>query len=232
VKTNYLHRLFNNFLDFFLTRYCLYCETKLDSIEQYLCNQCSSKLYKCDNNYAKEKFKRYFESSNSIDELSALYLFSKDTPLQSLIHSLKYQSNYRIGNYLGQLIASENSFYFEKEQIDLIIPVPLHRIKYTERGYNQSFYIAREISRLAKIPLETSIIKRIKNTESQTRLNHSERKENVKDAFKFCGKKSLEGKNILLIDDIITTGSTIIECGKVLKENGAGKIIAFSAALA
>lgn len=232
MKTNSLNGLFNNFLDFFLPRYCLYCEIKLNAIEQYLCNECSSKLKKCDNIYAEEKFKRYFESSNDIDELNALYLFTKETPIQPLIHCLKYQNNYRIGNYLGQLIASEYSTYLENEKIDSIIPVPLHPLKYTERGYNQSFYIAKEISKLTKIILETNQVKRIKNTESQTQLNHRERKENVKDAFKFCGKKSLESKNILLIDDIITTGSTIIECGKVLKENGAGKIIAFSAALA
>ena len=232
MKTNSFPSLINNLLDFFLPRYCLYCNTKLNAKEQFLCNECGSKLAKCENNYAKEKFNKFFESSNAVNELNALFLFAKNTPIQSLIHCLKYQSNYRIGNYIGQLIASENSTYFENEKIDLIIPVPLHRIKFTERGYNQSFYIAKGISGITKIPLDTYLVKRIKNTESQTHLTNQERKANVKDAFKFYGKENLEGKNILLIDDIITTGSTIIECAKVLKENGAGKIIAFSAALA
>jgi len=232
VKTNSLTGLIDNFLDFFLPRYCLFCNLKLNTIEQYLCNQCTLQLIKCDNNHSEIKYKQYFESPNIINELNALYLFSKETPIQSLIHCLKYQSNYRIGNYLGKLIASENSDYFRKEIIDFIVPIPLHRVKFTERGYNQSDYIAIGISDLTNIPIEKNIVKRVKNTESQTRLNHTERKSNVKDAFRFCGKKSLEGKNILLVDDIITTGSTIIECGRVLKENGAEKIIAFSAALA
>ncbi|MFA7288346.1 MAG: ComF family protein [Melioribacteraceae bacterium] len=232
MKTNFIFDFLNNFLDFILPRYCLFCENGLDKTEQYLCKQCSLQLNKCNFNYSHEIFKKYFESSKIISELNSLYIFTKDTPIQSLLHSLKYHSNYRIGYYLGKLITVENSNYFANEKIDFIIPVPLHRVKYTERGYNQSHYIALEISKITSIPLDEKKVKRIKNTESQTRLNHIERKDNVKDAFKYCGKNSLEGKNVLLVDDIITTGSTIIECARVLKENGAGKIIAFSAALA
>ena len=115
---------------------------------------------------------------------------------------------------------------------DLIVPIPLHHLKKAERGYNQSFYIAKGVRKILNIKVSDRIVKRIKYTESQTTMNISEREENIYGAFKVKLKNSISGKNILLIDDVITTGATISECGKILLEAGANRIYAASIAIA
>lgn len=117
-------------------------------------------------------------------------------------------------------------------QIDLILPVPLHSLKKAERGFNQSFYLAKGMSKALNIPVSQSILKRKRYTESQTQKNLVERTENMLEAFQIKNEKKVKGKNILLIDDVITTGATIRECGKILQASGAGNIYAASIALA
>jgi ComF family protein len=107
----------------------------------------------------------------------------------------------------------------------------LHHIRRAERGFNQSFYLANGIKSVLKIPTITNLLKRRRFTDSQTLLSIIERKENVRDAFSLKKNEKLSGKNILLLDDVITTGATISECGKVLLMAGAVKIYAVSVAI-
>ena len=116
--------------------------------------------------------------------------------------------------------------------MDLIIPIPLHQLKKAERGYNQSFYIAKGLGEILNVTASDRIVKRRKYTESQTTMTLVERQENISDAFKIRNKKIINGKVILLIDDVITTGATISECGKILLDSGAKKIFAASIAIA
>ena len=114
----------------------------------------------------------------------------------------------------------------------MLLPVPLHQLKKAERGYNQSLYIAKGLSKLLKIPLGVRIFQRKRYTQSQTSMNFIERQENIKEAFNIKSDKKIKGKNILLVDDVITTGATISECGKVLLNGGANRIYAASIAIA
>jgi ComF family protein len=104
--------------------------------------------------------------------------------------------------------------------IDVIVPVPLHKIRLDERGYNQSELLARELSYRLNIFMSKAL-RRVRNTTTQTALHKEERIENVKGAFKVTYKDTIVGKNVLLVDDVLTTGATLDECAKVLKENGA-----------
>jgi len=117
-------------------------------------------------------------------------------------------------------------------EIDLIIPIPLHRLRKIDRGYNQSYYIAKGLSKYFNIPLSGKILFRSKFTKSQTTLNLKEREENISGAFNLKKHKTVSGKNILLVDDVITTGATTNECAKVLLEAGANNVYAISAAIA
>lgn len=114
------------------------------------------------------------------------------------------------------------------EEIDLIIPVPLHRDTLIKRGFNQVDLLAEEIGKILKVEVLTRTLVKNKFTEEQVKLNLEERKVNLKDAFDIKNPEKIKGKRILLIDDIITTGSTLEECSKVLKEFGSGKIIGLS----
>jgi ComF family protein len=115
---------------------------------------------------------------------------------------------------------------------DYLVPVPLHTLKKAERGYNQSYYIAKGISKRTKIPIAKNIVRRIKHTQSQTNLTSEERKANIEGAFKISKNQVIKSSRIILVDDVITTGATISGCGSVLLSGGVEEIFALSAGIA
>lgn len=227
-----LKQNFTNLLDFFLPRYCAGCNTKLTNSEGIICKECFNNISLADSTRLQYEFDRKFSSSDIIKDFFSAYVFEKDGTLQNIIHSLKYNKKFLAGILLGKKLAEAISTKSQRWKIDLIIPVPLHHLKKAERGYNQSGFIAKGLSRNLKIPFSNRAVKRVRYTESQTKLHQSEREENIAGAFKVKQKKKIEGKNLLLVDDVITTGSTIKECGKVLLDNGAKAIYACSVAIA
>lgn len=224
--------LFNHLFDFFLPRFCLSCNSKLNPDTIYICEPCCNLIQRADSKRIELEFNRKFESGKIISGFISAFVFEKEKPLQHLIHSLKYMENFRIGIFLGKMSGTLLKEEIKSWDGDLLIPVPLHRLKKAERGYNQSYYIAKGISSVTKIPVEESVMKRKRFTETQTELTLEERKDNIRSAFTVSGNKKIAGKNIILVDDVITTGATISECGSVLKENGAAEIFALSVAVA
>lgn len=219
-------------LDFFLPRFCPSCKVKLTSGDEVVCNCCFAKIKRADKKRLSHEFDRKFLNDKIISGFTSLLVFEKDKELQQIIHELKYNGKFSIGTFLGRQIAEQLKQQFVNWQIDLIIPIPLHHLKRAERGYNQSDFICKGIKSELNIPLKTHLIKRIRFTETQTSMNLIERKENIQGAFAVKRKKSLKRKNVLLIDDVITTGATISECGKIILENGASKVFAASVAIA
>lgn len=140
----------------------------------------------------------------------------------------------KLGFVLGSLLASELSTLDEIGSY-VLLPVPLHKLKEKERGYNQSEFIARGISKVLNIDVNVDLVKRTKYTQSQTKLNQTERELNVMDAFTLTNpqKSSHDVKNVIIIDDVITTGATINEVTKVLRnKTGINKIVAASISIA
>lgn len=221
----------NSVFDFFLPRLCPGCNKRLENSREIVCKECLNSIPVADQNRLQKEFDRNFRSSGVIKDFYSTYVFVKDGTLQNIIHSLKYNQKFLVGILLGEKIAETISAKSNDWKIDLIIPVPLYHLKKAERGYNQSDFIAKGISKNLKIPYSNEAVKRERYTESQTKLNHKEREENVSGAFKVKRKKNIEGKNLLLVDDVITTGSTIRECGKVLLDNGAKLVYACSVAI-
>lgn len=222
----------NSLLDFFLPRFCVSCSTKLNTSENSLCNSCLSQIKRASTQRLEREFDRKFRNNKIISDFFSLYIFEKDKELQHAIHGLKYNNNFTVGKFLGQQLASvmlsENKIW----NIDLIIPIPLHQLKKAERGYNQSFYIAKGVNKIFKKKISAGNVKRTRYTESQTSMNLSEREENISGAFKVVTASAIKDKTILLIDDVITTGATISECGRVLLEAGSKNIYAASVAIA
>lgn len=222
----------NQFFDFFLPRFCISCKFKLTFSEFFLCENCFNQIKKPDPIRIEHEYKRKFGTEKLIKEFASAFVFEKDKPLQHLIHSLKYENNFKAGIHLGKKIGETLESHIKNWNADLMIAVPLHRLKKAERGYNQSYFIAKGIKKELNIPVATNIIKRHKFTTTQTELTLAERKENIKDAFKIKNKKAVKGKNIVLVDDVITTGATISECAALLKLNGAADIFVLSVAIA
>ena len=221
-----------SFFDFFLPRFCISCNKKLLTDEIVVCPDCLERIKLAEDERIKSEFGRKFSSNGIISDFISLYVFEKDKDLQHIIHSLKYNNKFLTGKFLGSVLSVHLKHRISEWEIDFIIPVPLHHLKKAERGYNQSFYIAKGLGKGLNIPVAERFIKRKKFTESQTTMNLKERQENIEGAFKVKKNLNFEGKNILLVDDVITTGSTIGECGKVLLKVGANKVYAVSVAIA
>ncbi len=153
-------------------------------------------------------------------EASALMLYSKGSGYQRLIHSMKYGGRDDIAVVLGRIYGA----YLQKStlysDLDVVVPVPLHRTKLHRRGYNQSAEFARGIAQQLGIALELRALRRIVKTKTQATLTtNKDRMENVSTAFKVHRPSQLEGKRILLVDDVITTGATIESCAKTINQS-------------
>lgn len=217
-------------LDFLSPRFCVSCKCKLSINDKFICPKCYSEISKLSNDEIKNELQRKFVSTNYIDDYTSLFNFEEHGPLQALIHNLKYNRKFKIGYFLGLLLATSRERVIKNWKADLILPIPLFHLKKIERGYNQSDYIAKGLSKESHINYNTSICKRIKNTTSQTKLNSSQRRKNMENAFQVKKHKIIKNKNIIVVDDVITTGTTVLELAKVLKENGASKVFSISIA--
>jgi len=132
---------------------------------------------------------------------------------------------------LGTQIAKTYKNQLNKFSADMIIPIPLHRLKKAERGYNQAYWIAKGISDTLNIPIAKGVAKRVKYTESQTTYNKEERFQNISGAFKIVSSDKIRDKRIIIVDDVVTTGATIRELAKQIRMEGASGIILVSAAM-
>lgn len=152
--------------------------------------------------------------------------------LHDAIHAFKYGGNLTLGERLGRLMAEHDYPSFRIRDYSLILPVPLHPRRLRQRGFNQSVILAREISRRHDVAMDFRILRRIVDTESQAGLKKEERRSNIRKAFSIAAPERIRGQNILLVDDVYTTGSTLGECAKTLLKGGAEAVGALTLARA
>jgi len=145
-----------------------------------------------------------------------------------IIERLKYNYREEYAPWLAERMLDVARNAFECVAFDAVVPVPLHRTRLRERGFNQSELLARPIAKALQVSLASSVLKRVRNTPSQTRLNKRERAENILDAFVVPNSHAVHGKVLLLIDDVYTTGATLNECARVLQTAGAREIFCLS----
>ena len=155
---------------------------------------------------------RLFYGRVRLKAVTACFFFSKEGKVQRLIHELKYKGNADAGVFLGQELGKTIKEAPLFEGLDYLIPVPLHPKREKERGYNQSMMIARGVNEVTGIPVGDQYLFRSVNTATQTHKSKEERWQNVKDIFEVKHAEQLEGKYVLLIDDVLTTGATLEAC--------------------
>jgi ComF family protein len=185
--------------------------------EELICTECyvtipRTNFHKVLNNPVEQ----LFWGRCMIEKAAAFSFYTKGSRIRKLLHNLKYNGIREIGYEIGRIYASSlrDSGFFE--DIDLIIPVPLHTSKQRRRGFNQSEYISSGISEIAGIPVDTKSLKRISVSDTQTRKSRYERWVNVEGIFEVAYPELIRRKHILLVDDVITTGSTIESCASEL----------------
>jgi ComF family protein len=227
------NRLAAPLLDFLYPPVCVVCNRLMPDGGQKVCTDCWNAIPPVTQHlplYQETRAKLLAEGN--ISGLVSCFVFKKEGPFQHIAHALKYKEykslGIDLGTRLGEVLEDGN---FE---VDILIPVPLHRIKYRERGFNQSEYIARGIASIMGKPVVANAVCRARHTRTQTRLNIEERRKNMDHAFELNPLSSdiLSEQKCLLVDDVITTGATANSCAQVLRSAGAARIIAASAALA
>ena len=210
--------ILNDLLNLFYPRLCLLCQRSLVEGEEHICLHCSNHLpYTHFTDMETNPVCLLLQGKTSFVAATALLHFTKGGSGQKLIHSLKYQGNKILGYELGRMAATTYRETGLFDTVDLLLPVPLHPKRMRQRGYNQSEWIAYGIRSATGIAVDTSSLSRIKKTESQTRKQIFERSENVEDIFRVENTDTLKNKHILLVDDVITTGSTMNACAEAMK---------------
>lgn len=237
-----IKRYLEGFLDVILPRTCIVCGRQLVPKENICCTMCTINMpltnYKaCQGN----PLERIFWGKIPIVKANAYMHYYPGTLYAQIIRKLKYKNRTNIGIYLGRLTATDLKQTDFFEDIDYIIPIPLAKSRQFSRGYNQSEIIAKGIKQITNIPIDTKSIIRKKANKKQAQTQKINRYENVKDIFKLripCTNEEgnpdpikmlsptkrtdkttnhpLENKHILLVDDVTTTGATLLSCGKVL----------------
>lgn len=217
-------KIWNDLLGLFFPRLCLLCRKPLVDGEEHICLECLCNLPRTRfTDYTDNAVAQLFIGKIPFQSATALFYFEKGGRIQTLIHALKYRDNRELGYYLGRLAAreltqEENSFFspVHERPVDVLLPVPLHPRKQYKRGFNQAEWIARGMSSVLELPVETTSLSRSIWNETQTGKQLYERWENVQDIFTLTETACLEGKHVLLVDDVITSGSTIGACAGTL----------------
>ncbi len=231
----FLNYIIHPIIDIIYPPVCCICKKLSERKELPVCSSCWGTFTTVSpTNPTWIEIKSKFKNKGNVDNLLSCYLFESEGNLQEVIHLLKYQGMTSLGVRLGCDIGIAMSGHPELVKADYLVPVPLHKRKERERGYNQSEFLCKGINQIIPIPVVPSLLKRIRYTQTQTHLNLEERILNVEDAFMVHGTclPSVKGKSFIMVDDVITTGSTIDACASQLLSNGASKVFAVSAALA
>ncbi len=195
---------------------CHLCGAALSSGERFVCSPCLSSLPRT--SYHRRNFnpmEQRFAGLFPFSKATGFFFYSRDSALSQLIQDMKYRGFSEIGRFLGKTVATELRITDFFNDIDVIIPVPMHFLKKARRGYNQTELIAAGISEVTSISVSTRL-KAIRPHRTQTALSLAQRRKNTDSLFMLRDPDAFAGKGILLVDDICTTGSTVTSAAEAI----------------
>lgn len=217
--------MIRDFISIVFPEYCLMCEEGLMKEEKLICIHCRYLLPTTDSHHDKENYiARKFRGKIPLKYAWAYLKFTKKGKVQRVLHKLKYDGYAEVGELLGSWYGYELTKFNLNKEFDLIIPVPLHVSKLKKRGYNQSDTVAKGMSEAMLIEWDGNVLRKNIASETQTRKKRLERWENVEKVFEVTNKEKIENKRILLVDDVVTTGSTLEACAKLLIDEGCKEV--------
>lgn len=231
-KSTYRSNIYKQILDFFFPRICIACEKQYTDTESAICIHCLWNLPRTDPQMHEILRSRFF-GKLEVNQVYAFLKFSKKGKVQKILHALKYKNQSDLASFLGKIYAQELIKEPLIDQIDYLIPVPLHIKRQKERGYNQAQKFADGLAQIIQKPVLTDLVERQVNTLSQTKTkNRYGRYKNIEKAFQITDNEIIKEKTIAIIDDVLTTGSTIEVLGNELKKAGAKNLYVITLAAA
>lgn len=213
--------LLNSAIEVIMPRACSVCGKLLATDEKFLCRKCLMDLPRTHYEEIQfNPFEQLMAGKVPVERCTSYFFYHKSDPYASILHDIKYRNMPTMGSWLTQRAVGEmsNSGFFQ--DIDAIVPVPLHYTKLASRGYNQSQYLAQGIAKATGTPI-VKAIKAVKEHSTQTHKDAAERQKNIEGTFATVKRHiaALQGKHLLLVDDVVTTGSTLLACATVLKQD-------------
>jgi ComF family protein len=207
-------------LDLISPRLCTVCGERLSITEEVICGKCNLHLPRTgfQRNAKDNIMAKMFWGQIPIERASALFYYEAHSETANIIYELKYKNHPEIGETMGRMMARELQRADFFDGIDGIVPVPLAKKRERQRGYNQSMEIAKGVSEITSLPIYNKVVKRNTFSGSQTSKGRWERNENVENVFELIDGDSIRGKHLLIIDDVVTTGATIIACAKEMSK--------------
>lgn len=220
-------------IDFFFPRYCCMCDSRLAITEKYFCVGCLRELNRIAYEGGEEHgtIERLFWGKIPIERATSMFHYEGEKT-RRILHDIKYFDQPEIAVLLAQTFVQEMQGKDFFDGIDIIVPVPLSRRKNRKRGYNQCDYISEGLSSKTGIPVVKDAVIRVIDNPTQTHLSPQERMENVKDIFQLAKPEKLKDCHLLIVDDVITTGSTILSLAEEVAKVENVRISIFSLAFA
>lgn len=219
----------SDLIELIFPRHCCVCGEVLSRQEQDMCLDCLYKLPKIEKIHLSE-LEKVFWGRFDVERVTAYFYYQKESPYNRLLHKMKYGNHPEVGMRLALMAAEQLSKEGFFDGIDAIVPLPLSKKKRRQRGYNQCDYIAEGLSQTTGIPVLKDCVVRNKSNETQTHKTRDERWRNVEGIFSLANPELIEGKHILLIDDILTTGATLTNCAIAIKSGCNCRISVFTLA--
>lgn len=209
---------FTDFLSLLYPRICVCCGNSLWKHEKVVCGACLFRLPRTRHHENPDNpVMGMFTGRIPVESAASFLLFSKGNSVQRLVHHLKYKGRKDVGIWLGEEYGRELVSSPHFQGIGAIVPVPLHKKKLMKRGYNQSGQFAEGLSATMQVPVENHLLVRDKATLTQTRKSRYDRWKNVEEVFSLVRPERYKNTHLLLVDDVVTTGSTLEACIALLR---------------
>ncbi len=224
--TSSFRTLYQDFLALLFPEECQACAGELAMGEEVICSHCRIKLpytnfHLCPTDNAVHQV---FWGRVPVQLAVAYLKFQEKSRVQRLLHQLKYRGQEEVGEVLGRWLGKNMQEHGAFQRIEVVVPIPLHKQKLQQRGYNQVAAFAKEIAQALEVPVAEQALQKKRSTGTQTKKNRLSRWEAMRELYALLNPAAIKGKHVLLVDDVITTGATLEACANVLLSGGASTV--------